>query len=424
MRNKIITTRDWTQWLSERRDAGLTRRLRVANSPQDVLMQVDDRALLTFCSNDYLGLAHHPEIAAAMQEGIARWGVGAGAAHLVNGHFSPHDQLERALADWLQVERALLFSTGYMANLAVVGGLMGRGDTVIADRLNHASLVDAAQLSGAKLLRYRHADVADARRQLERATGTRMILTDGVFSMDGDVAPLAALMSLAEEFDAWLVVDDAHGFGVWGEAGRGSLSALGLVSSGVPEYLIQVGTLGKAFGTAGAFVAGAAQPINVLLQRARSYLFTTAQPPALACATLASLDLVRKGDARRANLMARVSQFRDELDRIGVSQEVDLAAEPMNPPLVQPTRSLSLMPSMTPIQPIWVGDSHRALVLAQRLEQRGILVPAIRPPTVPAGSARLRVTLSASHSTEQVTQLVSALQTSLSQDERGGHHGA
>jgi len=387
-------------------------------------MQVDDRALLTFCSNDYLGLAHHPEIAAAMQEGIARWGVGAGAAHLVNGHFSPHDELERALADWLQVERALLFSTGYMANLAVVGGLMGRGDTVVADRLNHASLVDAAQLSGAKLLRYRHADIADARRQLERATGTRMILTDGVFSMDGDVAPLAALMSLAEEFDAWLVVDDAHGFGVWGEAGRGSLSALGLVSSGVPEYLIQVGTLGKAFGTAGAFVAGAGQPIDVLLQRARSYLFTTAQPPALACATLASLDLVRKGDARRANLMARVLQFRDELDRIGVSQEVDLAAEPMNPPLVQPTRSLSLMPSMTPIQPIWVGDSHRALVLTQRLEQRGILVPAIRPPTVPAGSARLRVTLSASHSPEQVTQLVSALQTSLSQDEHDGYHRA
>lgn len=424
MRNKIITTRDWTQWLSDRRDAGLTRRLRVADSPQDVLMQVDGRALLTFCSNDYLGLAHHPEIAAAMQEGIARWGVGAGAAHLVNGHFSPHDQLEHALADWLQVERALLFSTGYMANLAVVGGLMGRGDTVVADRLNHASLVDAAQLSGAKLLRYRHADVADARRQLERASGTRMILTDGVFSMDGDVAPLAALMSLAEEFDAWLVVDDAHGFGVWGEAGRGSLSALGLVSSGVPAYLIQVGTLGKAFGTAGAFVAGAAQPIEVLLQRARSYLFTTAQPPALACATLASLDLVRTGDARRANLMARVSQFRSELERIGVPQGVDLAAEPMSSALVQDPHSLALMPSMTPIQPIWVGGSLRALVLAQRLEQRGILVPAIRPPTVPVGSARLRVTLSAGHSSEQVMQLISALQTSLSQDVLSGHHGA
>ncbi|MDA3878712.1 MAG: 8-amino-7-oxononanoate synthase [Halothiobacillus sp.] len=424
MRNKIITTRDWTQWLSDRRDAGLTRRLRVADSPQDVLMQVDGRALLTFCSNDYLGLAHHPEIAVAMQEGIARWGVGAGAAHLVNGHFSPHDQLEHALADWLQVERALLFSTGYMANLAVVGGLMGRGDTVIADRLNHASLVDAAQLSGAKLLRYRHTDVADARRQLERASGTRMILTDGVFSMDGDVAPLAALMSLAEEFDAWLVVDDSHGFGVWGEAGRGSLSALGLVSSGVPAYLIQVGTLGKAFGTAGAFVAGAAQPIEVLLQRARSYLFTTAQPPALACATLASLDLVRAGDARRANLMARVSQFRSELERIGVPKGGGLAAEPMSSPLVQDPHSLTLMPSMTPIQPIWVGDSLRALVLAQRLEQRGILVPAIRPPTVPVGSARLRVTLSAGHSSEQVMQLVSALQTSLSQDVLDGHHGA
>lgn len=402
MRNKIITTRDWTQWLSERREAGLTRSLRVADSPQGVRMQVDGRNLLTFCSNDYLGLANHPDIAIAMQAGIARWGTGAGAAHLVNGHFGPHDQLEHALADWLVVDRTLLFSTGYMANLAVVGGLMARGDTVVADRLNHASLVDAAQLSGAKLLRYRHADMDDARRQLARATGTRMILTDGVFSMDGDVAPLADLMTLAEEFDAWLVVDDAHGFGVWGESGSGSLSALGLRAHGVPEYLLQVGTLGKAFGTAGAFVAGAAQPIDVLLQQARSYLFTTAQPPSLACATLASLDLIRRGDALRANVMARVTQFRDGVARIGMMRQT------ANPAAVAPS-SLALMPSKTPIQPIWVGDSHRALTFARHLELQGILVPAIRPPTVAVGSARLRVTLSASHTQQDVSQLITAL---------------
>ncbi|ANJ67685.1 8-amino-7-oxononanoate synthase [Halothiobacillus diazotrophicus] len=409
MRDKIITTRDWTQWLSEREDAGLTRRLRLADSPQDVRMQVDGRSLLTFCSNDYLGLARHPEVAAAMQAGIARWGVGAGAAHLVNGHFGPHDELERALAEWLRVDRALLFSTGYMANLAVVGGLVGRGDTVIADRLNHASLVDAAQLSGAKLLRYRHGDMADARRQLARASGTRMILTDGVFSMDGDVAPLTELMALAAAYDAWLVVDDAHGFGVWGESGRGSLSASGLVSAGVPEYLIQVGTLGKAFGTAGAFVAGGRQPIEVLLQRARSYLFTTAQPPSLACATLASLNLIRHGDSRRAHLQGLIARLRDDLAGIGLPV---LTSDQMAVPS-SVTADLALMPSTTPIQPLWVGDSQRALALSRALETAGLLVPAIRPPTVPAGSARLRVTLSAAHAAEDVAQLVAAIEENL-----------
>ncbi|MHB1228941.1 MAG: 8-amino-7-oxononanoate synthase [Halothiobacillus sp.] len=382
-----MTTRDWTQWLNARRADGLERKLRTGQSPQGVTMRVDGRAQLTFCSNDYLGLANHPDIAAALQAGVARWGVGAGAAHLVNGHFEPHAELEVALAEWLQAERALLFSTGYMANLAAVGGLVGRGDTVIADKLNHASLVDAAQLSGAKLLRYRHVDVDDARRQLARATGTKMILTDGVFSMDGDVAPLGQLMALAEEFDAWLVIDDAHGFGVWGEAGRGSLAELGLMVNGIPDYVLQVGTLGKAFGTAGAFIAGAMQPIEVLLQRARSYLFTTAQPPALAVATLASLNLVQAADERRAAWRARVAQFQKSLPD-----------------------TFTLMPSPTPIQPLLIGESADALAAAQHLERAGLWVPAIRPPTVPAGSARLRVTFSALHTPGQVEQLLTELE--------------
>lgn len=349
-------------------------------------MRVDGRELLAFCSNDYLGLANHPDIVAALQMGAARWGVGSGAAHLVNGHFEPHDALEFAFAEWLRVDRSLLFSTGYMANLAVVGGLVGRGDTVVADKLNHASLVDAAQLSGATLRRYRHGDMADARRQLMRATGTRMLLTDGVFSMDGDVAPLADLMALAEEFDAWLLVDDAHGFGVWGEAGRGSLSELGLIDAGVPGYLVQVGTLGKAFGTAGAFVAGASQPIEVLLQRARSYLFTTAQPPALAVATLASLAIVKSATDLRANWRARVAEFKRGL-----------------PP------GIELMPSETPIQPVLIGDSAAAVEWSTRLADAGLWVPAIRPPTVPQGASRLRVTISAAHTSSHIAQLTEAL---------------
>ncbi|TDN65002.1 8-amino-7-oxononanoate synthase [Halothiobacillus neapolitanus] len=360
--------------------------MRVGQSPQGVSMRVDGRELLAFCSNDYLGLANHPDIVTALQIGAARWGVGSGAAHLVNGHFEPHDALEFALAEWLRVDRCLLFSTGYMANLAVVGGLVGRGDTVVADKLNHASLVDAAQLSGATLRRYRHGDIDDARRQLMRATGTRMILTDGVFSMDGDVARLADLMALAEEFDAWLVVDDAHGFGVWGEQGRGSLAELGVIDAGVPEYLVQVGTLGKAFGTAGAFVAGASQPVEVLLQRARSYLFTTAQPPALAVATLASLSIVKSGNDLRANWRARVAALKRDL-----------------PP------GIELMPSDTPIQPILIGDSAEAVKWSARLAESGLWVPAVRPPTVPKGAARLRVTISAAHSTSHVAQLIEAL---------------
>ncbi len=349
-------------------------------------MQIDGQRMLAFCSNDYLGLANHPALIDAFCAGAQRWGVGAGAAHLINGHFEPHAALQTALAEWLSVDRALLFSTGYMANLAVVGGLVGRGDTVIADRLNHASLIDAAQLSGAKLLRYRHNDPADCERLLARAGGTRMILTDGVFSMDGDAAPLHDLLALAHRYDAWLVVDDAHGFGVWGERGRGTAGEQNLCPDGSVERLIQVGTLGKAFGTAGAFVAGADQPLEVLRQRARPYLFTTAAPPALAVATLASLQRIIAGDDLRAAWRARVTQLRTAL-----------ADHP------------GLMPSATPIQPIVVGSADAATRMAGALKARGVFVPAIRSPTVPANSARLRITLSASHSPAMVDLLIAAL---------------
>ena len=348
-------------------------------------MRIDGEKRLTFCSNDYLGLAGDPRLAEAMHRGIDDYGVGAGAAHLINGHFTPHQRLEEELADWLGVDAARLFSTGYMANLGVVGALVGRGDTVLADRLNHASLVDAAQLSGARLSRYRHNDMADLERRLETARGERLILTDGVFSMDGDIAPLAELVALAERFDAWLVIDEAHAFGVLGRQGRGSFEAAGIEPG---KRVLRVGTLGKAFGTAGAFVAGAAEPLEVLLQRARTYLFTTAQPPAVAEASRAALAIVREEDWRRQRLRGLIEAFRD-----GVATLPDL--EPM--------------PSSTPIQPLVVGDSDRALALAEQLARHGLMVPAIRPPTVPRGSARLRVTFSAVHEDRDLASLLEAL---------------
>ncbi|MFW6323163.1 MAG: aminotransferase class I/II-fold pyridoxal phosphate-dependent enzyme, partial [Guyparkeria sp.] len=303
-----ITKHDWTQWLARQDAAGLTRRLRVADSPQGPHMRIDGREQRVFCSNDYLGLADDPRLAEAMHRGVEHYGVGAGAAHLINGHFTPHQRLEDELAAWLTTDAVRLFSTGYMANLGVVGALMGRGgDTVLADRLNHASLVDAVQLSGARLSRYRHGDLEDLERRLSTARGERMILTDGVFSMDGDIAPLADLVALAERFDAWLVVDEAHAFGVLGEQGRGSFEAAGIAAG---ERVLRVGTLGKAFGTAGAFVAGAAEPMAVLLQRARTYLFTTAQPPAVAEASRAALSIVRQEGWRRDRLRTLVDGFR------------------------------------------------------------------------------------------------------------------
>ncbi|MEN9477813.1 MAG: 8-amino-7-oxononanoate synthase, partial [Pseudomonadota bacterium] len=294
--------------------AGLTRRRRVLDSPAGRIARVDGQEVLNFASNDYLGLAGNAEIAQALADGALRWGAGSGASHLVSGHLTPHDQLENEIAAFTGFERALTFSTGYLANLAVTPTLAGRGDAVFADKLNHASLIDAMQLAkanGAEVQRYPHNDVAALERQLAASNAARkVIVTDAVFSMDGDLAPLPLIFELAERHDAWLVIDDAHGFGVLGRHGEGSLAHFNLPAS--PRILL-MGTLGKAAGVGGAFVAGSATAIDYLLNKGRSYIFTTAAPPAIACALSKSLHIIRDGDALRANLMARIAQLRDGL---------------------------------------------------------------------------------------------------------------
>lgn len=371
--------------LDRRRSEHLYRARRVVDGPQGPLLTVDGRELLSFCSNDYLGLAADPRIAEALCDGARRYGVGSGAAHLVSGHSSAHHALEEALAAFTGRERALLFSTGYMANLAVIAALVRRGDQVFEDRLNHASLVDGGLLSQARFKRYAHADVDALVDQLgEAGHGRRLVVTDGVFSMDGDVAPLGRLATACAEHHAWLLVDDAHGLGVLGEGGRGSLDAAGLEQDEVP---ILMGTLGKAFGTAGAFVAGSEVLIETLIQQARPYVYTTAAPPAVAQATLASLRIVETEQWRRDRLVELVARFRREAAGLG----------------------LALMVSETPIQPIVAGSAEQALAWSRALEEAGILVTAIRPPTVPAGSARLRVTFSASHTDQQLDRLLDAL---------------
>ncbi|BAP41993.1 8-amino-7-oxononanoate synthase [Pseudomonas sp. LJDD11] len=370
--------------LAERRAAQLYRQRPLLQSPQGPLAVVDGQALLTFCNNDYLGLASHPEVVAAWQAGAERWGVGGGASHLVIGHSSPHHELEEALAEFTGRPRALLFSNGYMANLGTVTALVGQGDSVLEDRLNHASLLDAGLLSGARFSRYLHNDAQSLAARLDKAVGDRLVVSDGVFSMDGDIADLPALARTAKARGAWLMVDDAHGFGPLGANGGGCVEHFGL---GIDDVPVLIGTLGKAFGTSGAFVAGSEELIETLIQFARPYIYTTSQPPALACATLKSLQLLRSEHWRREHLNALIAQFRQGAEQIG----------------------LTLMDSFTPIQPIVIGDAGRALRLSQMLRERGLLVTAIRPPTVPAGSARLRVTLSAAHTSEQVQLLLQAL---------------
>src|SRR5574337_153516 len=346
---------------------------------------VDGRPMLAFCSNDYLGLAGDPALAAALQAGAARWGVGSGASHLVSGHYAVHDELEARLTAFVGAERALYFSTGYMANAGVTPALVGRGDAIFADRLNHASLVDGALLSRAELHRYPHNDVAALEHLLAASRARRkLIVTDAVFSMDGDLAPLPALLALAERFDAWLLVDDAHGFGVLGPHGEGTLAHFGLPPS---WRLLYMGTLGKAAGVSGAFVAGEAAVVEWLLQKTRTYIFTTGAPPALAHALLTSLDLIREGDARRAHLARLIASLREELRR---------------------TR-WRLLDSPTPIQPVLIGDNAEAVAVARALWEEGLWVPAIRPPTVPKGTARLRISLTAAHSLTDVARLAAAL---------------
>ncbi|MBD8603229.1 8-amino-7-oxononanoate synthase [Pseudomonas sp. CFBP 8771] len=375
---------DLSARLAERRAADLYRQRPLLQSPQGPCVVVDGQPLLAFCSNDYLGLANHPEVIKAWREGAERWGVGGGASHLVVGHSSPHHALEEALAELTGRPRALLFSTGYMANLGAVTALVGQGDTVLQDRLNHASLLDAGLLSGARFSRYLHNDAASLNTRLDKATGNTLVVTDGVFSMDGDLAELPQLAASARAKGAWLMVDDAHGFGALGATGGGIVEHFGL---GLDDVQVLVGTLGKGFGTAGAFVAGSEELIETLVQFARPYIYTTSQPPALACATLRSLQLLRSEHWRREHLATLIAQFRQGAARLG----------------------LTLMDSFTPIQPILIGDAGRALHLSRLLRERGVLVTAIRPPTVPVGSARLRVTLSAAHSSAQVQRLLDAL---------------
>ncbi len=380
------TYADLAERLAAREAAGLYRRRRVVDVATAPLVRVDGRELLAFCSNDYLGLANDPRVIAAFCEGARRYGVGSGASHLVCGHTPAHHALEEELARFTGRERALLFGSGYAANLGVAAALLARGDVALQDRLNHASLLDGVLLSGARLQRFRHNDVEDLERRLARVQGARRVFVavDGVFSMDGDEAPLASLAAACTRHGALLCVDDAHGFGVLGERGAGSLEKHAVGAAEVP---LLMATLGKALGVAGAFVAGSAQLIETLIQFARTYIYTTAMPPALACAVTESLRIVADEPWRRVHLQRLVERFRAGAGALG----------------------LSLLPSASAIQPLLVGAAGDALRIADRLDADGLLVPAIRPPTVPQGQARLRVTLSAAHSEAQVDRLLDAL---------------
>lgn len=378
--------KDLQQALQQIRQEGLYRSRRLLESPQGPEIVLDGQKLLNFCSNDYLGLAAHPQVQQALIDGARRWGCGSGAAHLVNGHSLAHHALEEELAAFTGYPRALLFSTGYMANLAVAQALCGRGDGVFEDRLNHASLLDAGLLSGARLQRYRHADVDDLQQRLAaRDKGEKLVMSDAVFSMDGDLAPATELAWTCQQHDAWLMLDDAHGLGVLGERGAGCVEHFGLSNEQVP---ILMGTLGKALGCAGAFVAGSEDMVEYLIQKARSYIYTTASPPALAEATRVSLQLVQQEGWRRDKLRQLIDQFRQGAEQLG----------------------LQLMPSSTPIQPILVGAADAAVALSQRLLQQGILITPIRPPTVPKDTARLRLTLSAAHTPAHIERLLAAFE--------------
>lgn len=380
---------DYTSLLDElaQREAGSSyRRRKVMTSPQGVEVTVAGKTLLNFCSNDYLGLANHPKLIEAFTAAANDYGVGSGAAHLIAGHSEHHHALEEELAEFTGRPRVLLFSTGYMANLGVVSALFGQGDAVFEDRLNHASLLDAGLLSRARLQRYQHNNADDLSGKISNNKSTnKLIVTDGVFSMDGDQAPLDQLSTVARQHQAWLMVDDAHGLGVTGATGRGSLEHFQL---GIEEVPILMGTFGKALGTFGAFIAGSEVLIETLIQKARSYIYTTAMPPAVAAATRVALRLVDEEAWRREHLNSLIQRFKTGATQLG----------------------LPLMESASAIQPLLVGDTAQAVTLSNQLQAEGILIGAIRPPTVPEGTARLRVTLSAEHSEAQVDRLLDTLQ--------------
>lgn len=373
-----------TAGLKSLAENGRYRVRKILNSPQSVEVLVGDKPVINFCSNDYLGLANHPAVVAAFKRGVDEYGVGSGSAHLICGHSVAHHALEEELAEFTGRDRALLFSTGYMANIGTINALVGRGDTVFEDRLNHASLLDGGLSSGARFQRYAHADSGHLAKLLTQVSGNKLIVTDGVFSMDGDAAPLPELSTLAKAHTAWLMVDDAHGLGVVGERGGGLLEHFGLSQTDVP---VLMGTLGKAFGSFGAFVAGSEDLVETLIQMARTYIYTTALPPAIAEATRASLKIVINETWRREKLNTLVAHFKQGAGQLG----------------------LPLLPSHSAIQPILIGASQEAVRISDALLQAGFWVSAIRPPTVPQGSARLRVTFSALHGQEQVDRLLDAL---------------
>ncbi|MGZ8193754.1 MAG: 8-amino-7-oxononanoate synthase [Methylobacter sp.] len=366
----------------------LYRSRRVTESPQGINLQLDGRNILNFCSNDYLGMANHPEVVKAFKTAANQYGVGSGSAHLICGHSFAHHALEEELAAFTGRDRALLLSTGYMANMGVISSLVGRGDMVFEDRLNHASLLDGGLLSGARFKRYAHADIDNLSTGLEKAAGNKLIVTDGVFSMDGDFAPLKKLSLAAKNHNAWLMVDDAHGLGVIGAHGGGILEYYGLKQD---EVAVLMGTMGKGLGTFGAFVAGSELLIETLIQKARTYIYTTALPPAIAEATRTSLKLVIAENWRRDKLEKLTARFRSGAQQLG----------------------LQLMASSSPIQPIVIGDSKRAVEISNGLLNAGFLISAIRPPTVHHGSARLRVTFSAMHEEQQIDRLLDALAESM-----------
>jgi len=370
--------------LDQRKANGLLRQRRLLDSPQAEHIVANQKPYLSFCSNDYLGLANHPQLIAAMQKAAGDSGVGSGASNLITGHHRYHDSLEKQLAKFVDLPAALLFSTGYMANIGVIGALMGRGDAVFADKLNHACLNDGAYFSYADFHRYPHNDVQALEKLLQASKAKhKLIAADAVFSMDGDIAPIPEYLALCEKYDAYLYLDDAHGFGVLGEHGQGSLNHFKISS----PRIIMMATLGKAAGVAGAFVAGEQVVIDYLIQKAKSYVYSTPAPPALSATLSASVRLIEQGDDLRANLNHLIAYLKENLH----------------------LKKWRLLASDTAIQPLIIGGNEESLAVSEYLQTHGILVPAIRPPTVPAGTARLRISLSAGHRVEDVQRLVAAI---------------
>lgn len=372
--------------LNEKKKQHRYRKRRISKSPQQVEMEIDNKNVISFCSNDYLGLANNPQLKQATIDAINDFGVGSGAAHLVNGHSIVHHQLEEELAVFTGYPRAILFSTGYMANLGLCQALVERGDAVFEDRLNHASLIDGALISGARLQRYLHNDADSLKQKIQKTSNSveKLVLTDGVFSMDGDIADLPALSKICKKNNSWLMVDDAHGFGTLGETGKGCLQHFSLSSNDVPIYMA---TLGKAIGTAGAFIAGSEELIETIIQKSRTYIYTTAMPAAIAEATRYSLHVIQNESRHLNNLNNNIAYFRECCRQ----------------------SKLPIEHSETAIQPIIIGDDFEALQISQALFERGFLVTAIRPPTVPEGTSRLRITLSAKHTHEHIDQLIGTL---------------